>query len=71
MLLHVPLGITYFKVLKAEGPISRKDLGLGIVYNAIFALVGVGSPNFIGRDRNSRHVFRPDQVGTYAVRTDA
>jgi hypothetical protein len=70
-LLHVPLGIAYFKALGAEAPISKKDLALGFVYQAAFALIGVAGPNVIGRDRNSRNAFRADQVGPYAVRADA
>jgi len=71
ILLHVPLGIAYFKALGAEGPISKKDLALGIAYQVAFAAIGVAGPNVIGRDRNSRRAFRPDQVGPYAVRSDA
>ena len=70
ILLHVPLGIVYFKSLATEGPISKKDLGLGIAYQAVFAAIGVAGPNLVGRDRNSRNAFRPDQVGPYALSTD-
>ena len=71
ILLHVSLGIAYFKALGAEGRISKKDLGRGIAYQAVFAAIGVAGPNLVGRDRNSRNVFRPDQLGPYAVSTDA
>jgi len=71
ILLHVPLGIAYFKALAEEAPISKKGLALGIVYQAAFAAIGVAGPNVIGRDRNSRHAFRPDQVGPCTVRADA
>jgi hypothetical protein len=70
-LLHVPLGIAYFKALGAEGPISKKELGLAVAYQAAFAAIGVAGPNLVGRDKNSRHVFRPDQVGPYSVSTNA
>jgi hypothetical protein len=71
ILLHVPLGIAYFKALGAEGRISKKDLRLGLAYQAVFAAIGVAGPNLVGRDRNSRNAFRPDQVGPYAVSKDA
>jgi hypothetical protein len=70
LLLHVPLGIAYFKALGAEGPISKKDMALGVAYQAAFAAIGVGGPNVIGRNRNSPNAFRPDQVGPYAVSAD-
>src|SRR3954469_14135553 len=41
ILLHVPLGIAYFKALRAEGPISKKDLALGLAYQAAFSMIGV------------------------------
>jgi hypothetical protein len=70
LLLHVPLGIAYFKALGAEGPVSKKDMALGIAYQAAFAAIGVAGPNIIGRNRNSPNAFRPDQVGPYAVSAD-
>jgi hypothetical protein len=71
ILLHVPLGVAYFKALGTDGPISKKDLALGIAYQAAFAAIGVAGPNVVGRDRNSRNAFRPDQVGPYAVSADS
>jgi hypothetical protein len=70
ILLHVPLGIAYFKALEAEQPITKKDLGLGLAYQAVFAAIGVAGPNLVGRDRNSRYAFRPDQLGAYAGSID-
>jgi hypothetical protein len=71
ILLHVPLGIAYFKALRKEGHISNKDLRLGLVYQVLFAVVGVAGPNLVGNDRNSPYVFRSDQVGPYATGADA
>jgi hypothetical protein len=70
ILLHVPLGIAYFKAREVEGAISKKDLGLGLAYQAVFAAIGVAGPNLVGRDRNSRYAFRPDQLGAHAVTPD-
>ncbi len=69
-LLHVPLGIAYFREVKEEdGSIPRSTWLKSIAYTVAFALIGVAFPNLLAsRVKDSPYRFRPEQVGSYAVK---
>ena len=63
VLLHLPIGITYLRALRAQGPISRSDwLKTGAVL-LIFAGLGVAAPNVLLADKNSPYAFTARQMG--------
>lgn len=72
-LLHVPLGIAYFRTAKEEdGSIPRSTWLKGIAYTVAFAVLGVAFPNQLAsRVKDSPYRFRPEQVGPYAVKKAA
>jgi len=65
ILLHVPIGFTYIRALRTQGPISRATWFKSVAVTAIVAVLGVAGPNFLGRDRKSPHAFTAKQMGTY------
>lgn len=64
-LLHTPIGITYIRGVAAEGTITRSDWIKTAAYTVTFAIVAIGGPNLLGRDKNSPHAFEPRQMGRY------
>jgi Protein of unknown function with HXXEE motif len=65
--LHVPLGVTYIRALKAEQGLTRSDMVKGAVYGVAFAAVAVAGPNFLGRNKNSPNGFTAAQMGHHDV----
>lgn len=69
VLLHLPIGITYLRALRAQGPISRSDwIKTGAVL-LIFASLGVATPNILLADKNSPYAFSARQIGPYNTET--
>ena len=69
VLLHLPIGITYLRALRAQGPISRGDwIKTGLVL-LFFAVVGVVTPNVSLADKNSPYPFTEKQLGPYLTGT--
>jgi len=71
ILLHVPIGFTYIRALRAQGPISRGTWFKSVVTTVVFAALGVAGPNFLGRDRQSPHAFTAKQMGAYDAANNA
>lgn len=63
ILLHVPLGIAYFRALQQEDGRTRADMIKGIAYTVAFAVVGVAGPNIVMHDKNSPYAFTRHQLG--------
>ncbi|MEV0624019.1 HXXEE domain-containing protein [Nonomuraea sp. NPDC050404] len=67
ILLHLPLGIAYFRALKQEqGGVTRSDMAKGVAYAVGFAVVGVVGPNIGFYDKNSPYAFTRHQLGHHA-----
>lgn len=43
-LLHLPLGIAWFRAANAEKPLTRKEVAMGLAYMAAFDWVSLGRP---------------------------
>ena len=65
--LHIPIGVTYIRALKAEDGLSGGDIAKAAAYTVAFALVAVAGPNLVGRDRNSPYAFTKEQMGPHDV----
>ena len=65
ILLHVPIGFTYIRALRGQGPIGRATWSKSVGVTAMFSLLGVAGPNLLGRDRKSPHSFTAKQMGPY------
>ncbi len=65
ILLHVPIGFSYIRALRTQGPIGRTTWFKSVAVTAIVAAFGVAGPNFLGRSRHSPHAFTAKQMGTY------
>ena len=65
-LLHVPIGITYIRTLRADGGISRTDWGKSLGVLGAFLVLGVAAPNVILADKDSPYEFTDRQLGPYA-----
>jgi hypothetical protein len=64
-LLHLPIGITYLRAVRAQGPVGAGDWRKSLAVLAGFAVFGVAAPNMRGRDRNSPYPFTAHQMGPY------
>jgi hypothetical protein len=64
-LLHVPIGITYIRALRAHGGIERNDWVKTAALLAAFLVFGVAVPNLALRTRNSPYEFNDRQMGRY------
>jgi hypothetical protein len=64
-LRHVPIGFSYIKALRTQGPISRATWIKSAIVTVIFVIFGVAVPQILGRDRNSPHAFTAKQMGAY------
>ena len=68
MLLHVPIGLTYIRALRTEGPIDRgtwrKSTGVTLLFFA--ALM---APLFGYLDKNSPYAFSAKHMGRYDTKT--
>jgi hypothetical protein len=67
LLLHLPIGLGYVKVLNEEEAIGRKDWVAGLIGAVASAVLGVAVPNLVMRDRNSPYAFTAKQMGPYDV----
>jgi hypothetical protein len=65
--LHIPIGVTYIRALKAEDGLSGGDIAKAAAYTVAFALVAVAGPNLVGRDHNSPYAFTKEQMGPHDV----
>jgi hypothetical protein len=71
VLLHVPIGITYIRALRAQGRIERSDwLKTAAVLGAFFVF-GVVVPNVALRNKNSPYEFTDRQMGPYKSESEA
>ena len=68
-LLHLPIGITYLRALRAQGPIGRSNWIKSGVVLLIFAVFGVATPNVLLADKNSPYAFTARQMGPYNIET--
>jgi hypothetical protein len=68
ILLHVPIGITYIRALRTQGPIDRNTWTKSIVVMAIF-LIGLVTTFVRGLDKNSPYAFDAEQMGPYRGET--
>jgi hypothetical protein len=68
MLLHVPIGLTYIRTLRLEGPIGRdtwrKSGGVTLLFFAALLV-----PFFGYLDRNSPYAFSAKHMGRYDTDT--
>jgi hypothetical protein len=69
VLLHLPIGLTYLRALRAQGPIGRSDWIKTIGVLGVFAVLGVATPNVALADRNSPYAFTARQMGPYNIET--
>jgi hypothetical protein len=65
--LHIPLGVSYIRALKAQQGLTRGDVAKGAPYTVAFAVVAVAGPNIVGHDKNSPHAFTKAQMGHHDV----
>jgi hypothetical protein len=68
-LLHLPIGITYLRAVRAEGPIGRDDWTKSLLVLLGFFVFGVATPNVLGADKNSPYDFTARQMGPYVAET--
>jgi hypothetical protein len=54
--LHIPLGVTYIRALKAAEGLTRGDVTKSAAYTAAFAVIGVAARTSPGRTRTPRTV---------------
>lgn len=67
-LLHMPIGITYIRTLRAHGGISRSDWIKSFGLLGAFLALGVAAPNVILADKDCPYEFNDRQMGgPYAV----
>ncbi|WP_227999018.1 HXXEE domain-containing protein [Nocardia australiensis] len=66
-LLHVPIGLTYIRALRAQGGISKSDWIKSFGVLGAFLVLGVAAPNLALKDRNSPYEFTDHQMGSYAA----
>lgn len=66
ILLHVPIGCTYIRALRAEGPIGRDTWNKSIGVTALF-LAALLVPFFGYLDRNSPYPFTEKQMGRFGT----
>jgi hypothetical protein len=64
-LLHVPIGITYIRALRAQGRIERSDWVKSAAVLGAFFVFGVAVPNVALRNKNSPYEFTDRQMGPY------
>ena len=64
-LLHIAIGITYIRALRARGGIERGDWVKSAAVMGAFLVIGVALPNLALRDKNSPHEFTAHQMGPY------
>jgi len=69
ILLHVPIGITYIRVLREGGQLTGSDWRKGVAYQVAIAALGVAAPNALLRDRHSPYAFTDAQVGPHGAVT--
>lgn len=51
--LHIPLGVTYIRALKAAEGLTRGDFMKSAAYTVAFAVIGVAGPNVVGKNKNT------------------
>jgi hypothetical protein len=51
--LHIPLGVTYIRALKAAEGLTRGDFTKSAAYTVAFAVIGVAGPNVVGKNKNT------------------
>ena len=68
ILLHVPIGFTYIRALRTEGPIGRNNWNKSIAVT-LFFLVTLVVTFVRGLDKNSPYAFSEAQMGRYGTVT--
>ena len=68
-LLHVPIGISYIRTLRAQGGITRADWVKSAALLGGFLLLGVATPNVALADKDSPYSFTGHQLGPYEPAT--
>ena len=64
-LLHVPIGITTIRAMRAQGGIERSDWVKGAAVLGGFLVFCVALPNVLLADKNSPYEFTAHQMGRY------
>jgi hypothetical protein len=64
ILLHVPIGFTYIRALRTEGPIGRNTWNKSIAVTLLF-LVALVVTFVRGTDKNCPYAFSDEQMGRY------
>jgi hypothetical protein len=64
--LHVPIGISYLRAVRAQAPIERADMGRAAVCAVAFAASSIGAPMVLLSNKNSPYRFTARQLGRYA-----
>ena len=64
-LLHVPIGITTIRAMRAQGGIERSDWVKGAAVLGGFLVFCVALPNVLLADKNSPYEFTAHQMGPY------
>lgn len=68
--LHVPIGISYLRELKAQEGMSPGDWAVGVLNTAIMCAAAIGAPIELMKDKNSAYKFTQHQLGRYALNSD-
>jgi hypothetical protein len=69
-LLHVPIGITYIRALRAQGGITRSDWAKSFAVLGAFLVLGVAAPNLALKDKESPYEFSDHQMGPYDTKPE-
>jgi len=70
-LLHVPIGITYIRALRAQGRIERSDWVKSAAVLGAFFVFGAAVPNVALRTKNSPYEFTDRQMSRYKPASEA
>ncbi len=65
LLLHVPIGIAYFKAVDEEEPLKRSDIAKAMALNMAFAVTSIAGPNIALKDKDSPYRFTAKQMGPH------
>ena len=65
--LHIPLGVTYIRALKAAEGLTRGDFAKSAAYTVAFVVIGVAGPNVVGKNKNTPYLWTREQMGPHDV----
>jgi hypothetical protein len=65
LFLQLPIGASYIRSAKAEGPITREEWIKAAIVGGVFIVVGVLGPDVLGANKDSTYPFTQKQMGRY------